>query len=127
MSWDDDAYDPMRGPSGPVSARQVLLRIVGYTALVVAVVALVVGAVRAVTVVGVAVNPEGFAAPSAHGQGVSLPPVTAALGADDDESGGVRSAEEPTEVTGSQVAPMAEPYVEVEDDWVSRTASATGI
>lgn len=127
MSWDDDAYDPMRGPSDPLSARQVLLRIAGYAALVVAVIALVVGAVRAVTVVGVAVNPEGFAAPSAHGQGVSLPPVTAALGADDDEAGAVRSAEEPTEVTGSEVAPMAEPYVEVEDDWVSRTASATGI
>lgn len=127
MSWDDDAYDPMRGPSGPVSARQVLLRIVGYTALVVAVIALVVGAVRAVTVVGVAVNPEGFAAPSAHGQGVSLPPVSAALGAGDDETGEARVAEEPTEVTGSKVAPMAEPYVEVEEDWVSRNASATGI
>lgn len=127
MSWDDDAYDPMQGPSGPVSARQVLLRIAGYAALVVAVIALVVGAVRAVTVVGVAVNPEGFAAPSAHGQGVSLPPVNAALGAGDDDTGRTRVAEEPTAVTGSEVAPMAEPYVEVEEDWVSRNASATGI
>jgi membrane-bound lytic murein transglycosylase B len=138
MSWDDDSYgDPLRRPSRTTSPRQVLLQVAGYAGLVVAVIALVVGGIQAVTLVGVAVNPDGFAAPSAHGQGVGLPPVTAPAGDGEQADGQAGSADEPTAVTGSEVAPLVEPDagaeiradadLEVEGDWVSRTAAATGI
>ncbi|MGR0219944.1 lytic transglycosylase domain-containing protein [Agromyces sp. ZXT2-6] len=119
----------------PATWRQALLQAAGYAGLVVAVVALVIGAVSLPALIGTAVNPDGFAAPSAHGQGVALPPVSAPLdggdeGDDGDDGDGIDEADpakDPTDVTGSDVAPLVEPDVEVVDDWVSRTASATGI
>ena len=132
MSWDDEPYgDPLGRPRRPASGRQILLQVAGYVAAVVAVVALVVGAVYAVTLVGTAANPEGFAAPSARGQGVGLPPVSAPVADGEAVSGAAGSDDEPTDVTGSEVAPMVEPDadadVEVEGDWISQVASATGI
>jgi hypothetical protein len=134
MSWDDDSHDDPLGrrPARAGSWRQALIQGAGYAGLVVAVVALVVGAVSLPSLIGTAVNPEGFAAPSAHGQGVALPPVSAPV--DDGDSGGAGAGsggtdpgEDQTGSTGSEVAPLVEADVEVVDDWVSRIASATGI
>lgn len=131
MSWDEESHDDDSGrPARAASWRQALVQAAGYAGLVVAVVALVVGAVSLPSLIGSAVNPEGFAAPSAHGQGVALPPVSGPLGGD--AGGGAGTAgtdpgEEQTDSTGSDVTPLVEPDVEVVDDWVSRIASATGI
>ncbi|MFE5672716.1 lytic transglycosylase domain-containing protein [Agromyces sp. NPDC056523] len=132
MSWDDDSYgDPLGRPARAASGRQLVARVAGYAGLVVAVIALIVGTVYAVTAVGVAVNPGGFAAQSARGQGVALPPVSEPLEDGGLGAGSTESAEAPTGVTSSEVAPMVEPEVgttpEVENSWVSRISAATGI
>ena len=132
MTWDDDSYgDPVRRRTEARTGRQILAPVAGYVGLVVAVIALIVGTVYAVTAVGVAVNPGGFAADSARGQGVAMPPVSEPLDEGDVPTGSGESAEAPTGVTSSEVAPMVEPEVgtsaEVEDSWVSRIAAATGI
>ena len=63
MTWDDDSYgDPVRRRTEARSGRQVLAQVAGYVGLVVAVIALIVGTVYAVTAVGVAVNRCGLAA-----------------------------------------------------------------
>ncbi|WP_438854480.1 lytic transglycosylase domain-containing protein [Agromyces sp. M3QZ16-3] len=133
MTWDDDATgDDRRGPRSRPSGREVLLQVAGYLGLVTAVVALVVGAVVAVTAWGVAAKPGGFAAPSASGRGAPLPPVTTSSS----EGGAVASprtdeGDDPNSLTGSEVAPLVEPEPEaapvVEDDWLSVVSAATGI
>lgn len=135
MSWDDDAHDdPLGRRTRAASWRQRLIEGAGYAGLVAAVVALVIGAVSLPSLIGSAVNPEGFAAPSANGQGMPLPPVVAAPGGDVDGDAGAGPgagttgpADDPTGLTGTEVEPLVEPDVEVVDDWVSRNASATGI
>ncbi len=138
MTWDDDAYgDPLGRPPRAASARQVLLRVAAYVGVVVGVVGLIFGAIYAVTAVGVAVKPGGFAPVSAHGERAPLPPVSSAIGGDEDEVTDAPSGAtggNPTEVTGSEVAPMTEPDApdiavdaNVEDSWVSRISEATGI
>ncbi|MBM7503584.1 lytic transglycosylase domain-containing protein [Agromyces aurantiacus] len=140
MTWDDDSYgDPLRRRTGRASGRQIALQVAGYVGLVAAVVGLIIGAIFAVTAVGVAVKPGGFAAAaaSARGQGVGLPPVSTSAADGADTTGGAAATEDPTAVTGSEVAPLvepapppepeAQPQPEVEEDWLSRTAAATGI
>lgn len=125
MSWDDEPYDDLPGRrSGALSWRQVLVQAAGYTGLVVAVIVLVVGAVVAVTFIGSTTEPEGFAAPSAHGQGLAVPPVSARsdVGA---QSGDADATDGSTDLSGSSAAPVED--LEVVDDWVERVASATGI
>ncbi|GAA2042942.1 hypothetical protein GCM10009819_31830 [Agromyces tropicus] len=140
MSWDDDdAYGGRpRDPDRRLSWRGVALQVAGYVGLVAAVVALVIGAVFGVTMLGVATNPEGFAAPSAQGRGAPLPPVTSAA---DDEGGSSgeagSSSTDSTAASGSELAPMVEPEPEsepvpdptphVDADWLSTVAAATGI
>ncbi|GAA1060082.1 lytic transglycosylase domain-containing protein [Agromyces bracchium] len=135
MTWDDDATgDDRREPRSRPSAREVLLQVAGYLGLVTAVVALVVGAVFAVTVWGVAAKPGGFAAPSAAGRGAPLPPVTSSTSdGDADAAARTEAADDPNAVTGSEVAPLVEPEPEVEaapvveGDWLSVVSDATGI
>jgi len=135
MSWDDDEStgDRRRDPARRASGREILLQVAGYLGLVTAVVVLVVGAVVAVTVWGVAAKPGGFAAPSASGRGAPLPPVSASpaeadAGAD---AGAQAATDDPNELTGSEVAPLVEPEPEaepeVESDWLTTVSSATGI
>ncbi|WP_207207013.1 lytic transglycosylase domain-containing protein [Agromyces binzhouensis] len=131
MTWDDDPNgEDRRGPRP--SGREILLQVAGYVGLVTAVVALVVGAVFAVTAWGVAVKPGGFAAPSASGRGAPLPPVTSSSTGGDAEAGArSESTDDPNALTGSEVAPLVEPEPEaepeVEVDWLSVVAEATGI
>ncbi|WP_353813708.1 lytic transglycosylase domain-containing protein [Agromyces sp. SYSU T00266] len=134
MTWDDDesAGDRRRDPDRRASGREVLLQVAGYLGLVTAVVVLVVGAVVAVTVWGVAAKPGGFAAPSASGRGAPLPPVSAAPADGGAQVGaGAEAADDPNALTGSEVAPLVEPEPEaepeVESDWLTSVASATGI
>ena len=135
MSWDDDAHDdPLGRRVRAGSWRQRLIEGAGYAGLVAAVVALVIGAVSLPSLIGSAVNPEGFAAPSANGQGMPLPPGVAVPGGDADGdapagpgAGTTGPADDPTGLTGTEVEPLVEPDVEVVDDWVSRNAAATGI
>ncbi|GAA1056267.1 murein transglycosylase [Agromyces luteolus] len=134
MTWDDDesAGDRRRDPGRRASGREILLQVAGYVGLVTAVVVLVVGAVVAVTVWGVAAKPGGFAAPSASGRGAPLPPVSAAPADGGTEVGAqVEAADDPNELTGSEVAPLVEPEAEaapvVEGDWLSVVSDATGI
>ncbi|MGR0319819.1 lytic transglycosylase domain-containing protein [Agromyces sp. ZXT2-3] len=132
MSWDDDPTgDGWRAPGPKPSVREVLVRVAGSLGLVAAVVALVVGAVAAVTYWGVAAKPEGFAAPSATGRGAPLPPVSASPADDAGAEAGAESARDPNSLTGTEVAPLVEPESEaepeVEVDWLTTVASATGI
>jgi membrane-bound lytic murein transglycosylase B len=97
---------------------------------VVGAIALVVGAVFAVNVVGTAMNPAGFAAPDAYGPAVAMPPVTTPPGTDDDgeqadvaDATGTETPEEPTGLSGSKLAPMSS----VDPEWIASIADATGI
>ena len=148
MSWDDDSYadtydeyGERRAARTPATAGQIAGRVAGYAGLVAGVVVLAVGAVVALGVVGLAAKPGGFAAPSANGQSLALPPVIAPLEQGDQGEGGGQvepggqgeqvtqldgqSAviEDPTAAPGSEAAPMPP----IDPSWTSRIASATGI
>lgn len=133
MSWDDDSYadeDGERRPArAPVTGWQVARRAAGYAGLAAGVVALVVGAIIAVNIVGLATNPGGFAAPAAKGPNLALPPVieqseqpepreqTAPADSQNE------TIEEPTALSGSGVSPMPR----IDPEWTSQMAAATGI
>jgi membrane-bound lytic murein transglycosylase B len=130
MSWDDDSYADENGERRPARAPatgwQIARRAAGYAGLVAGVVALVVGTIFSVNVVGLAVDPGGFAAPPANGPNVALPPVITQPeqreeGAQVEEH--AAPVEEPTALTGSEVSPMPA----VDPDWTARIAAATGI
>lgn len=136
MSWDDDSYaeyGERRPARDPATGWRAARRVVGYAGLVAgaiaSVVALAVGVVYAVNVVGLAANPDGFAAPAANGLNVALPPVVTETeqsaqteqGAQVDQPTG--TIEKPTAATGFEVSPM--PLVDPE--WTLKIAAATGI
>lgn len=135
MSWDDDSfageYGERRPGRAPATARQILGRVAAYVGLVVGVLALIVGAIYASGVIGLAANPGGFAAPPAHGPRVAMPPLaspetggTAEPGDASEPGAQVQlpfdAIEEPLEVTGSETGP-------IDTGWTARTAAATGI
>ncbi|MEF3402367.1 lytic transglycosylase domain-containing protein [Agromyces sp. CCNWLW203] len=135
MSWhddfdDDDEYGERRPNRAPVSKWRLVRRAAAYIGVVVGAIALVVGAVFAVNLVGTAANPAGFAAPDAYGPAVAMPPVTTLSGADDDgeqtevaDATGTETLEEPTGLSGSKLAPLSS----VDPEWIASIADATGI
>ncbi|KQM82458.1 lytic transglycosylase domain-containing protein [Agromyces sp. Leaf222] len=138
MSWDDELDADEHG--GPRAAReratgwQIVRRVAAYSGVVVGVVALVVGAVVAVNIVGTATNPGGFAAPAADGPHVALPPTVAQpeQTADPEElegdvlaEGDEPTAEESTGLSGSVPVPAELPLIDA--DWAGRIAAATDI
>ncbi|HET8779139.1 MAG TPA: hypothetical protein VFM66_03635, partial [Agromyces sp.] len=99
MSWDDDSYADEYGEHGaartPISGWKVAGRVAGYSGALASVLALVVGAVVAVNVVGLAAKPDGFAAPAAHGAKVALPPVITPTEQGEPVDDGLDPAEDP--------------------------------
>jgi membrane-bound lytic murein transglycosylase B len=98
---------------------------------------LVVGAVVAVNVVGLAAKPDGFAAPAAHGAKVALPPVITPTEQGDPVDRGLDSVEDSEALsgagggagarTGTGAGTEAIPTPLVDPEWIARTAAATGI
>ncbi|MET4156958.1 lytic murein transglycosylase [Agromyces sp. PvR057] len=138
MSWDDDFDADERG--GPRAAReratgwQVVRRVAAYAGVVVGVVALVVGAVVAVNLVGTATNPGGFAAPSADGPHVAMPPTivqpeqTSEPEVLDQETPAEEEPaadEESTDLSGAVPLAAALPLIDAE--WAGQVAAATDI
>ena len=126
--------------TGRAAGWQFARRVLAYAGVVAGVVALSVGAVYAVSVVGLAAKPGGFAAPLAYGPSVAVPPVVASpeQGAQegeapstDGESGPVAgstmsdSEALPESVPGSE--PESAPVLRIDPEWLSRIAGATGI
>jgi hypothetical protein len=135
MSWDDDSYADEHGEHRPartsISGWKVIGRIAGYSGAIAGVLALVVGAVVAVNVVGLASTPGGFAAPAAHGTKVALPPVVTPTEESDPVDGELATAEEPGALsgagTGTSAGSEATPTSLVDPEWTARIAAATGI
>ncbi|MGI9823002.1 lytic transglycosylase domain-containing protein [Agromyces sp. Marseille-Q5079] len=134
MSWEDDDDAGQAGARPRVRARltgwRVARLVAAYTGVVVGVVALVIGTVVAVNVVGTATNPGGFAAPSAGGSRVALPPTTTQPDSEplDDEAPASEEAtalEEPGDVSGSELE--STPIEIIDEEWIARVATATGI
>ena len=135
MSWDDDSDADEFGErrpareKAPTTGSQVVRRIAGYAGVVAGVVALVAGAVLAVNAVGLAAKPGGFGAPPAKPANVALPPVVSpSEQADEAEAGGGGEGEggatqESAVVSGSGVSPMSQ----IDPEWMTRVAGATGI
>ena len=133
MSWhddfDDDEYGERRPSRAPGSKWRLVRRTAAYVGVVVGAIALVVGAVFAVNLVGTATNPGGFAAPDAYGPAVAMPPVTTLPDeesdepAEDGETGDAGGVEEPSGLSGSKLAPMPS----VDPEWIATVADATGI
>ncbi|GAA1523922.1 lytic transglycosylase domain-containing protein [Agromyces terreus] len=136
MFLDDDLDADEHG--GPRPARQrvtgwrVLRLAAAYTGAVVGVVALVVGVVVAVNMMGTATNPGGFAAPAAGGPRAALPPTVelpepvAGTGeAEVDAVAEPAPLEEPTELSGA--APGATPIEIIDEQWIATVAASTGI
>jgi len=142
MSWDDDADEygaHRRSPRERPTGWRLVRRVAAYSGIVVGsiagAVALVVGVVYGVNVMGTAANPGGFAAPDAYGTRVALPPVAStpddgqgdALGQGGSGTGigddGDTSGEEPTGLSSSGAAPLPS----VDPEWLARISGATGI
>lgn len=130
MSWhddfDDDAYDERRPNRAPASKWRLVRRAAASVGVVVGAIALVIGAVFAVNLVGTATNPGGFAAPDAFGPGVAMPPVSTPSedeGEEQAESDDAGDAEEPSGLSGSKLAPMPS----VDPEWLERVSDDTGI
>ncbi|MFD5865580.1 lytic transglycosylase domain-containing protein [Agromyces sp. NPDC127015] len=133
MSWSDESDVDDRSEYRPPRERATGWRLVRRVAViagfavggVVGAVALVVGVVFAVNVMGTAANPGGFAAPAAYGARVALPPVAS----EPDSEPGTPEAtdgetpEGPTVLSESEVVPL--PTVDTE--WISRIAANAGI
>jgi membrane-bound lytic murein transglycosylase B len=139
MSWDDDSYAdefgerrPARGKAS-TTAWQVARRAAGYLGVVAGVVVLVAGAIVAVNSLGLAAKPGGFGAPPAKPANVALPPVvspteqaegTDAEGEAEGQGEGAGGAtQESAVVSGSGVSPMSQ----IDPEWMTRVAGATGI
>ena len=113
MSWDDDSdadeYGERRPARAPATGRLVARRAAAYVGLAAGVVALVVGAVFAVNVVGLAADPGGFAAPPANGPRVALPPVITQPEQSEQREQGAQveeqaaPVEDPTALSGSEI------------------------
>ncbi|GAA1960367.1 lytic transglycosylase domain-containing protein [Agromyces allii] len=143
MSWDDDfdADAEERGGHRRVRERatawQIVRRSAAYAGVVVGAVALVVGAVVAVNVVGTATNPGGFAAPAADGPHVALPPSTTQAGESADPQpsdtgealaeGDASTPDEPSGLSGAVQMPAPAPMPLVDAEWSEQIASSTGI
>ncbi|WP_022890434.1 lytic transglycosylase domain-containing protein [Agromyces italicus] len=134
MSWDDDfdADDRVarRSARTPPGWGWAAARVAIYLGATVGVVALVVGVVVAVNLIGTARNPGGFAAPAAYGSYVALPPTTSQPdeldGGEGDASAGVGSR--PDDLAGlSGSGPEALPLPVVDGDWLQTVADTTGI
>ena len=136
MSWDDDSDADDLGErrpdrvTGAAGAWRMARRVLGYAGLSVGVAALAIGAVVAVSVVGLAAKPSGFEAPLADGTRVALPPVTTPTEPADDarleptaEPADPADPADPANPTGATVSPMPE----VESEWMSQIAAATKI
>ena len=132
MSWHDDFDADEHGAHRRARTRVTgwgIVRIAAASAgIMLGAVALVIGAIVAVNVVGTATNPGGFAAPSADGPHVALPPTTTQPESEqlEDEAlaeGDAATSEEPSGLTGSQDAPMEV----VDAEWIAQVAEATGI
>lgn len=133
MSWDDDSYADEYGEhrparvTGRVAGWQVARRALGYAGVLAGVVALAVGAVFAVNTVGLATKPAGFEAPPVKGPSVALPPVASPSEPSEqpeDAADEAATTEEPLAgLTGSGVSPMSQ----IDPEWLSRVAAATGI
>ncbi|MBM7831753.1 hypothetical protein JOE59_002458 [Agromyces cerinus] len=130
MSWhddfDDDEYGERRPGRAPGSKWRLVRRAAASVGIVVGAVALVVGGVVAVNLVGTATNPDGFAAPDAYGPGVAMPQLTTPPEAEVDEQptdGDAGTPEEPTGLSGSKLAPMPS----VDPEWLATISEATGI
>jgi hypothetical protein len=133
MSWpddfDDDAYGERRSDRAPGSKWRIVRRTAASVGIVAGAIALVIGAVFAVNLVGTATNPGGFAAPDAYGPAVAMPPVTTPPEVEPDEqgesgdAGDAGDAEEPSGLSGSKLAPMPS----VDPEWLESVSNATGI
>ncbi len=129
MSWDDDSYADDNGErlrarvKAPARWWHVARRVAGYAGLVAGVVALAAGAVYAVTAVGLAAKPAGFEAPTVKGPSVALPPLVSPPEHVEAPGEDLETTQEPSELSGSGVSPIAQ----VDPEWTSRIAAATGI
>ncbi|ANJ25970.1 lytic transglycosylase domain-containing protein [Agromyces aureus] len=142
MTWDDDDDADAEERGGrrrvrePVTGWQVVRRSAAWTGVVVGAVALVVGAVVAVSVLGTAANPGGFAAPAADGPHAALPPSASQPGEPTDleptdegdavDEGDAATFDDSADVSGIEM-PTAAPFPLVDGDWSAQLASATGI
>jgi len=129
MSWDDDSdadeygeHRAARAKARP-TGRQLAGRVAGYAGVVVGVAALAVGAVLAVSALGIAAKPGGFGAPAAKPDGVALPPVITPLEQGDQPEGETEATEAPTALSGAEVAAVPQ----VDPGWAAAIAAATGI
>jgi hypothetical protein len=142
MSWDDDSYadeyGEHRAARTPTTRWKTALRVVGFSGAVAGVLGLVVGAVIAVNLVGLATTPGGFAAPAAHGAKVALPPVITPTEQGGAADRGLDPSEDPGALpgaggggvgggTGAGTGTEAIPMPLVDPDWVARIAAVTGI
>ncbi|WP_232331503.1 lytic murein transglycosylase [Agromyces laixinhei] len=129
MSWNDDFDADEYGERRPSGTRATKLQLVrrgaGIIGLVAGATALVIGVVYAVNVVGMATNPDGFAAPDAYGPAVAMPPVTTPDGHDYNEQleGNTEQTDEPTDLPDAMPASVPS----VDPEWIARVAAATGI
>lgn len=127
MSWDDDSYADDYGDhrQARTTGWQLVRRIAGYAGLVAGVVALIAGVVVAVNFAGLAASPDGFGSPVADAPRVALPPVVQSTDQADqaDPADDLEATQAPAEVSEPTLVPLPE----VDPEWTSRTAAATGI
>lgn len=131
MSWedhddaDDDAFGGHRAAraSGRAGVWSAARRVLAYTGVAAGTVGLIVGAVFAVNVAGLAVKPSGFATPTEKGPSVALPPIVLTPGPAEPGDEQLPTSEDSAPVSGStgSLVPSIDP------EWTSRMASATGI
>ena len=133
MSWDDDSYADEYGghraarATGRAARWQVVRRVLGYAGVVAGVIALAAGAVFAVNTLGLAAKPGGFGAP-VKGPTVALPPLVSTSEAGEETAAEAGATAQPGQesaagLSGAGVSPMSQ----IDPEWMSRTAAATGI
>lgn len=132
MSWHDDPDADEYGEHRPARERktplQLARRAAGAAGLVAGIVVLVVGAIFAVNVIGMAANPGGFAAPPAYGSNMALPPMAGQSQQqklDAPLDGSTATSEDASGLSGSELAPA--PMASIDPEWIASIASATGI
>ena len=133
MSWDDDSYADEYGDHRQARTKEpggkwrTVRRALGYVGVVVGVVALAAGAVFAVNTLGLAAKPGGFGAPDVKVPSVALPPIVSQPEEAEETGDAPETPQEPGQgpaaVLGSGVSPMTQ----IEPEWLSRVAAATGI
>jgi len=130
MAWDpfsdEDDEDRRARPTSEargVRMRRVSRQVLAWTGVIAGVVALLVGAVYAVSVVGLGAKPGGFEAQFDRGQKVARPLLTGPIESTTPVAEPADGADPPASVSSTGGQPM--PWVDPE--WIAKVATATGI